>query len=192
MRILLGTGTTDANGNVTVTYTGSGAGKVQLMAECGNIQSEPYTLYDVLFKDIGTEDDYTAWSYAGNTTISRESETTITQTSTDAIASMYQTLPITDNFCVEFDVKAVFTETFTLVSFRQGSSSKLTLGANGLLGGSGDWHHIKITVNGLDVSVNRDGTDLTPQTLSDTINRVYLQVGNSATVQYKNFIIYPI
>ena len=88
MRILLGTGTTDANGNVTVTYTGSGAGKVQLMAECGDIQSEQYTLYDVLFKDIGTEDDYTAWSYTSNVTISRESETTLTQTDTATMANM--------------------------------------------------------------------------------------------------------
>lgn len=191
MRRLIGTGTTDSNGQVTVTYTGSGAGKVQLMAECGDIQSEPYTLYDVSFKDIGTEDDYTAWTYANNATISRASETTITQTDTASIAGVYQTLPLTDGFCVELDVQAIFETTFTIISFRQGSSTKLNLGANGLLGGSGDWHHLKITVNGLDVDVVRDDTQI-PQTLSDTVNRIYLHVGNSSTVKYKNFIIYPI
>ena len=145
----------------------------------------------MLFKDLATEDDYTAWSYSQNATISRASETIITQTNTDAIASMFQTLPITDGFCVEFDIQATYYNSFTLIGFRQMSSSKLNLNAN-FLCGDNEWHHIKLTINGLNVTVNRDGTDLTPQTLSDTVNRVYLQVGNAAIVQYKNFIIYPI
>ena len=189
-RRLIGTGTTDSNGQVVIEYTGTGAGRVQLTAEAGDLISETYTLYDVLFKDIGTQDDYTAWSYAGNTTINRsESETTITQTDTSSMASMYQTLPVTDGFCVEFDVKSTYTEWFNLVSFRQGSSAKLSLNVSFLCGDS-EWHHIILKVNNGTVNVNRDGTDLTPQTLSDTINRVYLQVGTSSTVQYKNFIIY--
>lgn len=144
----------------------------------------------MLFKDLATEDDYTAWSYSQNATISRASETTITQTSTDAIASMYQTLPITDGFCVEFDIQVTYYNSFTLISFRQGSSTKLNLNANFLCGDS-EWHHLKICVNGLNVTVSRDGVDLTPQTLSASINRIYLQVGNAAIVQYKNFMIYP-
>lgn len=155
-------------------------------------QSEIYSAIDAIFKDMGTDSDYTAWSYTNNASISRASETTITQTSTENMANMYQTLSVTDQFCVEFDVNAVYESSFTLVSFRQGSSSKLNLGVNGLLGGSDDWHHIKLSVNGSVVSVNRDGVDLSPQSLSDTINRIYLQVGNGGTVKYKNFVIYPI
>lgn len=183
------TATTDVNGVATVSYTGEHAGQLYIRAECMNLQ-ETYGIYDVLFKDLATDEDYTAWSYSQNATISRASETTIIQTSTDAIASMYQTLPITDGFCVEFDIQATYYNSFTLIGFRQGSSNKLNLNANFLCGDS-EWHHIKLTVNGLNVAVNRDGTDLTPQTLSASVNRIYMQVGNAAIVQYKNFVIYP-
>ena len=84
-RRLIGTGTTDSNGRVTIEYTGTGAGRVQVTAETtdGSLSSETYSRYDVLFKDIVTEDDYTAWTYSQNTTISRASETTLTQTNTE-------------------------------------------------------------------------------------------------------------
>ena len=143
----------------------------------------------MLFKDLGTDEDYTAWTYTNNVTISRASETTITQTDTASMANMFQTLSVTDGFCVEFDVQATYYNSFTLVNFRQGSSGKLNLGASYLCGDS-EWHHLKICVNGLNVTVSRDGVDLTPQTLSASINRIYLQVGNAAIVQYKNFMIY--
>ena len=199
MRILLGTGTTDANGNVTVTYTGSGAGKVQLMAECGDIQSEQYTLYDVSFKDIGTEDDYTAWTSDSNFTVSRsDAETTITPTDTTAFASRYLTISsYTVPFVIEFDFNLSFTgnASYTIMSIRQGTSSKGSITPNALGLTSGEYSHIKLTVTSTELQINVDGTDKTPLTHDGTFNRFYItQNANTLwqSIKYKNFIIYPI
>ena len=43
MRRLIGTGTTDSQGQVAITYTGTGAGKLDVIAECGDLQSETYS-----------------------------------------------------------------------------------------------------------------------------------------------------
>ena len=199
MRRLIGTGTTDANGNVTVTYTGSGAGKVQLMADCGNIQSEPYTLYDVSFKDIGTEDDYTAWTNDSNFTVSRsDAETTITQTDTTAYASRYLAI---SSYTVPFTIELDFCMNFTgnagsgVLSIRQGTSSKGSITPNALGLTSGEYSHIKLTVTSTELQINVDGTDKTPITYDGVFNRFYIaQNANTLwqSIKYKNFIIYPI
>lgn len=195
MRRLIGTGTTDSNGQVTIDYTGSGAGKVQLMAECGDIQSEQYTLYDVAFKDIGTEDDYTAWTYLNNVTLTRsDAETSITQTSSSSGASQYLTLPLTDNFCIEVDISLSATDvtSYSLFQFRQGASAKGSIPYNSLGLTANEYSHVKLTVQGTNVDITVDDTSKTPITLTDTVNRLYLGVNYGVALKYKNFIIYPI
>lgn len=195
MRRLIGTGTTDSQGQVAITYTGTGAGKLQVMAECGDLQSETYTLYDVLFKDIGTAEDYTAWTYLSNVTLTRsDAETSITQTSSSSGASQYLTLPLTDNFCIETDLSlsATYVTSYTLFSFRQGTSAKGSIPYTRLGLTDDEYGHVKLTVQGTNVDITVDGTSKTPITLTDTINRFYLGVNNGVTLKYKNFIIYPI
>lgn len=195
MRKLIGTGTTDSNGQVTVTYTGSGAGKVQLMAECGTIQSEIYALYDVLFKDIGTEDDYTEWTYLNNLTLTRSStETSITQINSSSMGTQYLTLPINDNFCIEVDISLTdnSVSSYSIFSFRQGTSSKGNIPYNSLGLTANMYNHVKLTVSGTTVDITVDGTSKNPITLTDTINRFYMGTNYDVTVKYKNFIIYPI
>ena len=63
-RRLIGTGVTnsqgiaimnkDANGNTISGYTGVGAGKLQIVAESGTLQSETYEILDCIFLDRGT------------------------------------------------------------------------------------------------------------------------------------------
>ncbi len=199
MRILLGTGTTDANGNVTVTYTGSGAGKVQLMAECGDIQSEPYTLYDVSFKDIGTETDYTAWTSDSNFTVSRSDvETTVIPTDPTAFASRYLTISsYTVPFVIEFDFNLSFTgnTSYGIMSIRQGSTNKANTSPNALGLTSGKYSHVILTITDEELKINVDGTDKTPLSHDGVFNRFYItQNANTLwqSIKYKNFIIYPI
>ena len=72
---LIGTGTTDENGNVTISYTGTGAGKLQIVAECGSLQSETYEIVDAIYYDPATSDrssdyylntTYTSITFADN------------------------------------------------------------------------------------------------------------------------------
>lgn len=71
-RRLIGTGTTnaqgiaimdhDAQGNPITGYTGVGAGKLQIVAESGTLQSETYELLDCLWVDDGTATGHkTSW-----------------------------------------------------------------------------------------------------------------------------------
>lgn len=199
MRRLIGTGTTDSQGQVAITYTGTGAGKLDVIAECGDLQSETYTLYDVVFKDIGTATDYTAWTSDSNFTVSRSDvETTIIPTDSTAFASRY--LAITDYtvpFVIEFDFNLSFTgnASYGLLSIRQGSSSKGSITPNALGLVSGEYSHIKLTVTSTELQINVDGTDKTPITYDGVFNRFYItQNANSLwqSIKYRNFIIYPI
>ena len=201
MRRLIGTGTTDSNGQVTIDYTGVGAGKVQLMAECGTIQSETYSLYDVLFKDIGTETDYTAWTSLINMDIARTTETILTPTDPTLSGAAYLTI---SSYTVPFTIELDFCMDFTsnagssVLSIRQGSTSKASVSPNALGLTSGKYSHIKLTVTSTELQINVDGTDKTPLTHDGVFNRFYItQNANSAgslwqSVKYKNFIIYPI
>ena len=86
------TATTDVNGVATVSYTGEHAGQLYIRAECMNLQ-ETYELYDVSFKDLGTDTAYTNWSTVSNMTLTRsETDTTCTPTVVSSVASQYMTI----------------------------------------------------------------------------------------------------
>lgn len=52
-RRLIGTATTNSQGIATIEYTGTGAGKLQLVAESGSLQSGVYDLLDCTVLDRG-------------------------------------------------------------------------------------------------------------------------------------------
>ena len=77
----LGYGVTDSNGvakldhdadgeEISHSYTGTGAGEIDVIASLDNastisdssIQSEPYTVLDGIFKDLGTETTAPTWT----------------------------------------------------------------------------------------------------------------------------------
>ena len=45
---------TDQYGNANYTYTGGGKGKRDIVMKCGSVVSEPYPVYDCVFKDLAT------------------------------------------------------------------------------------------------------------------------------------------
>lgn len=198
MRRLIGTGTTDSQGQVAITYTGTGAGKLDVIAECGDLQSETYTLYDVLFKDIGTDTEYTDWTSLINMDIARTTESVLTPTDSTVSGAAYLTISdYTVPFNIEFDFNLSFTgnASYGIMSIRQGSTSKAAVSPNALGLTSDKYSHIKLTVTSTELKINVDGTDKTPISHDGVFNRFYIwQNGNVLwqSIKYKNFIIYPI
>ena len=161
-------------------------------------QSETYSLYDVLFKDIGTETDYTAWTSLINMDIERTTESVLTPTDPTVSGAAYLTI---SDYTVPFTIELDFCMNFTgnagsgVMSIRQGTSSKASVTPNALGLTSGEYSHIRLTVTSTELKINVDGTDKTPLTHDGTFNRFYIwQNGNSLwqSIKYKNFIIYPI
>ena len=162
-------------------------------------QSETYSLYDVLFKDLGTQASYAAWTSDSNFTVSRSDvETTITPTDTTAQSSRYLAISsYTVPFNIEFDFCMAFTGNAGsgVMSIRQGSSSKASVSPNALGLTSGEYSHIKLTVTSTELKINVDGTDKTPLTHDGVFNRFYIiQNANVLwqSIKYKNFLIYPV
>ena len=151
----------------------------------------------MLFKDLGTETDYTDWSSDTNFTISRDDvETTLIQTSTSSMASHYLTIsdytvPIT----IEFDFCLNFTGNggTGVMSIRQSSTSKASITPNALGLVSGEYSHVKLILTDEEVQITVDGTSKTSIPYDATFNRFYItQNANVAwqSIKYKNFILY--
>ena len=190
MRRLIGTGTTDANGNVTVTYTGSGAGKVQLMAECGTIQSETYNIIDSLFRDGGVDGDAkenSSYSIIRGTRSVGENGTTFS--ATDSYAHL---ILISNNtrynlpFGFEFDL--LETSASARVNIMDGETNVQSY-FNTINPG-----HIVITVTEDGVTAKCDGTNIShSSTLPTHASRLGLYIGDTGdSMKYKNLIIYPL
>ena len=157
------------------------------------LQSEIYEVIDATFKDIGTSTDYTAWTNDTNLTVERgTAHTTLTQIDTDS-AGIHRLNPsITDDLCIECDLYIDAGADYTYIfQFRQDTSNKGTVSTSNF--NTRKWQHLKLTVNGTTVNINVDGVEKTPITLSSSSwNRLYLSIFNGATVQYKNFVYYPV
>ena len=178
--------TTLTDGKATFPYLCKGGGELEIKASVREGS-------ETLFEDKGTSASHNDnWSYESNLTRSRSStETTLTQTDTSSQA-VCRIDNLGGNYCFEFDLKCIYSSDFQIISFRYDSSSKKILYPSNLDLSDGKYHHIKLVVNGLSLSIYVDGVEKTPTTLSDNYNRFYLQVNGGATVNYKNFIIYSL
>ena len=189
-RRLIGSGTTDANGKVTVSYTGTGAGKLQLVATCGEVTSDSYDLIDATFRDIGTSAKYTAWSGSSNMTVARDSETTLTPQGT--FSTYYQNFTLTDYMVFEFDVSITYSSATNFISFRESATARnnFTQGNLGLT--SGQWSHIKLVIDNNKITPYVDGVEKTASNITTDLNRFYFVLNNASAsnLEYKNFVIY--
>ena len=155
--------------------------------------TKTYEVFDVVFKDIGTDTNYAAWTNDINLTLVRGTDyTTLSQTDTSS-AGIHRLNPsITYDLCIECDLYIDVGSSYTgFIQFRQSTSNKGSISITNF--NTGEWQHLKLTVDGTTVSINVDGVDKNPLTLSSsTWDRVYFQILYNTTVKYKNFIIYPI
>ena len=140
---------------------------------------------------MGTSTQYTAWTYLNNVKVSRDStETKMVQIQTTNIGSQYQTIT-TEDFTIECDIRVEDYGLVNLFSLRNGTSvvQNISISPFGL--NDGDTHHITLQcINNVLTVKNNDTIVGDPITLTNTVNRIYLQTNGGMTVYYKNFIIY--
>ena len=198
-RRLIGTGTTNAQGIATcnTTYTGVGAGKLQIIAVSGDLQSETYEVYDCIFRDGGITGDsnYTAfYNYAAfNPQVS--STGTLLTNSTTSTANYFANIDSTSDlydftapFCVEFDIVS-FEATYTGIQITETGETGVIKNFSqlGITGAC----HLKVVVNGTQILYYVDDEAPVTQDYTVTKARVSLTL-NNGTLTYKNFMIYPI
>ena len=200
MRRLIGTGITDSNGRVTIDYTGSGAGKVQLMADCGDIQSETYEIIDASLVDYAvTGAKNSNWTnYSNRLTVEPGDDGTLLTGNDSAngyyIAKGDAPFVFTDYQC-EFDVVSITGGSYSIRWYHQhqteGNENIFVL--NTQIPETGG--HVKITVQDGLATLYVD--DVQKTTYTCTVESPYevafrFNNGTSNTLKYKNFIIYPI
>ena len=193
VRRLIGSNTTNSSGVATINYTGTGSGKVRIIAESGNLVSEPYTFYDVKFKDIGTDTDYSNWNTSSTMDIIRSAtETTLQPLDPTAFSSRYVATgtATTIEFDYNMNIDAVG------FSLRQGTVSSTSFSAQylGTVGQTDMWHNIKIETNGTKYRAIIDGNEKEwkDMTGSQTFNRFYVGINadSGLVIKYKNFLMY--
>ena len=194
MRILLGTGTTDANGNVTVTYTGVGAGKVQLMAECGTIQSETYVLYDCLIKDTGITG--TSTDLFGNMSVFTRGETGTQMyyenTGSTTFSTSFSNRVAMNGGELALDFELI-SNTYCNVQTARYESGKTTQYEQFWINGTGDVH-MEFKEEGTFIYLNDNliRSD-TSETNNEEITLFFRALsGDTADFTYKNLKVYPI
>ena len=191
----------DKNGDpITHSYTGAGAGELDIIASLDNpstisdssIQSEIYSLYDVLFKDIGTSSDYTDWRTSSTVDIARNTEYTTVSPKDSTVFSSRAVDLVSGANCIEFDVNINVSTVF--LSLRMNITAVTTL-SNEYLGIATEldqWHHIRIEWNETQYRAIVDGNIKEYRTLSNTPNRFQFSINANTglEIKYKNFIMY--
>jgi hypothetical protein len=183
----------DANGNPITGYTGTGAGKLQILAVSNGVESEIKTIYDVLFKDIGTSEDYTNWRPSTTVDISRGTHVIITPKDSTVFGSIAVNLPNGAN-CIEFDVNINVNTAF--ISLRQNTTAVTSLSNEyiGITNRLGEWIHIQIEWDeNNQYRAIVDGVKKEYRTFSAVPNRFQFSINENTglEINYKNFIMYP-
>lgn len=203
-RKYLGSGVTNSDGVASFNYTGKGLGKIQVVAESGELVSTSYDLYDVLYKDLGgSSHNDTNWS---STTVNSDYTTDPTCTilsmiSTSTFSTRYNNIASYTNrpLTIEFDMSTTYdsADQYGLgVSLRENASStggaSWSMGQIGISSDSG-WHHIKITLDTTTASLQVDNDTPVSRDITVVPNRFYFTFNtgaNNPVTKYRNFIIY--
>jgi len=200
----IGTKLTNSKGRAYLDYSATGVGKIQIFAETDvtdtkkKLITAPLEMYDVLFRDLSVGGSYTDWKSDSNFTVDRSNgiEAIVTPTNSSAFAqryvdmSTYSKRPIT----IEFDFNLSFEANggSSIISIRNGTTSKGGFSPNSLGLKNGEYSHIKITIDDNTVSANVDGEDKHSFTHDGTFNRFYFtqNANYDWQIRYRNFIIY--
>ena len=201
-RTSLGTATTDSNGiaRLTDAYTGTGAGKVDFSAAISasgtTYVSELYEIIDGLFFDEGISSNNQGWGGNGNlTTVRGDEYTTLSPTDTSSLAYTFYSPSVTNSVCFELDLLAKdHSSSYTIITIRDGSTTRKSLSISGLGMTSNKWYHLKVEMKNGQCGAYVDGvTKYSPADISSW-DRFQLQIasGSDGTIQFKNFVAYPI
>jgi len=198
-RRLIGSGTTDSNGRISVPYTGKGAGKIQLVAVSGTLQSETYSVWDYIKYDKGTINDHKdIWTVSRGKLERMEEYTSISQgTDTQYLVK----IPFSKGQVVEFDYNLIDIGTGQLynwqIYFRNGGT---TVFADSLYLFTqtpqlNTWYHVKIEVTDV-ISIYpqyRETPIIDSSKDPSLINEfAFYNPNGIKEVAFKNFKVYPI
>ena len=201
-RRLIGTGTTNSNGIATcnTTYTGVGAGKLQIIAVSGDLESETYELIDAILRDGGITGDKNDNAFGYNTTyITLTTNTTGTtveniDTAAEGFRAFTSKNP-TDNtyawdgaLCIECDIIStgnnnriqLYVDNNNLIT-RTTEELELTQGG-----------HLKLEYDGNTAVYYVDGVEKFRRTFELSNYNIRFFLPSQSTFAYKNFIVYPI
>ena len=188
----------DSEGNaLTHSYTGVGAGKIDIVAESGTLQSETYNLLDCLFYDDGVTDTASWDLLLCSKSVSATNGKTFTCTETNASArasmnpvdnaSAYDF--VANPLIWEFDVVSV-TGNVALQFIQQNPSINKAFNINS----NYDNSTVKIEYNGSKMTLYQDGAYVNEITVTfSSTMRIGFSIptlNNSITV--KNVKVYPI
>ena len=157
--------------------------------------SETYELIDAIFKDNATLSDNTNWNtVSSRVTLTRLETYSNLKRKTDATTFGEISIPINvTDFIFEMDLQFESIDGSWVMSFREGSNSKLGLNANSLRFNNSEWHHLKFECKGLNVNYYLDGVNVTTFTFSGSgVNKFQLEARESNSINFKNVVLYPI
>lgn len=205
-RILLGTATTDSNGVAVLSdgYTGTGAGKVDIIAETtvdgSTVQSEPYTLWDTYQYDNGNDSTHSIWDTPYQCTLTYGSEYAEISESTE-YGFIRSATAFPKNCIIEFDYYNLdgvdASNIFQIQTSANGYVTVISMQYLGL--SSGNWYHLKITIEDGVLKVYKDNATTPVYTYpssgsmtiaTDTIKFLMMTTGATTKVRFKNFKIY--
>ena len=202
----IGEATTDENGLAVLEdgYTGTGAGLVDIIAQTtideSTVVSQPSTVIDALFKDMGTSTDYGNWSnwtgYEPKITRDTYCKVEVDTANSKTLARMYKQFDASsNNVCIEFDVKIVASSSSEIFGTLRNNSGNVlgNLDSNRFGGTTGTWHHLKIVVTSTNAKVYLDNSSSAYTYSQSGITRLYIDFDTDITeLDYKNFVIYPV
>ena len=202
---LIGTATTDNNGVAVLSngYTGTGAGEIDVVAKTEIddriFQSEPYTVWDTIAYDDGTN---TNWSGGANLTKTSDNGVVTLKTSNanSSTGKIYLTNDLTGDFeaLIEAKLNQAYTNSYAVtIGYMNGTS------LSNMLLTTTDWTYFKLKrVNGVYTGYySTDNTNWTELTFtSDNAGTgtvkffimIYNATGTEYGMNYKNLKIYSI
>ena len=194
---LLGTGVTDANGVASMTYTGVGAGKLQIIAETENISSDEYELIDAIWYDRATINNHNTWNtqnLGDNLQYTDDYTTYCWDGENSTFGSLIIRNAISDVSLVTFemDMQCSTSLNYNIFTLRAlGGGIKLYYTLNDFQLNDGEWHHIKISIQGLQSTLEVDGTVIRNKNITDnTWYAFQLQSSDTVITCFKNFMVY--
>jgi len=170
---------TAEDGVAEYTYTGTGAGLKEFHVEYGSIQSETYTIFDVLKEYTLTSDFYTISSGSISVSNGVFSVTGSNMPLNPSTSTRYWTTART----FEFDV-----DTPSTLAVQVGESSNVFSQRLSTLGASAG-SHVKIVYDGTTITPVVDGVEKTDYKVSFThTTQYYFNLYNEGS--FKNFVVY--
>lgn len=205
-RRYLGYGVTNNSGVATLdhapdgttlshSYTGVGAGKIDVVAESGSLQSETYSILDCNWYDDGVTSPKTVtwWKPSSN----------FTETIEDTGTTITNSTSSTNHYWVknysQIDIGAFVVE-FDLLSYTDDTTPRFAFTGTG--GGNYIFKteleapqqcHVKFIVDGTKIACQIDNG--TPNTLATTTNTTFyvgFRLNGEGSIKFKDFKVYPI